>query len=172
MKDKISIARVDALHPKIRGEVKALIDLAEEKIGPFAAIRVVQGLRTFSEQQGLYEQGRTKPGNRVTNSKAGQSYHNYGLAIDFAILYDKDKNGTFESLSWEQLADMDKDGESDWGEVVDVFEKANYTWGGRFISIKDNPHLEKTFGFNWRTLLEKYNAKLFIPGTTFVHINK
>lgn len=170
MKDLISIPRVELLHPQIRDEVKALIGLAEDKLGQYAAIRIVQGLRTFPEQQALYEQGRTKPGNRVTNSKAGQSYHNYGLAIDFAILYDKDKNGTFESLSWDTLTDMDKDGESDWIEVVDIFEKANFVWGGRFNSIKDNPHLEKTFGKNWRTLLEKYNNKDFIPGTIYPHL--
>lgn len=170
MKDKVSIERVELLHPKIRGEVKALIELAEDKLGEYAAIRIVQGLRTFPEQDALYAQGRTAPGKRVTNSKAGQSYHNYGLAIDFAILYDKDKNGKFESLSWDTIADLDKDGESDWSEVVEIFEKANYTWGGRFMSIKDNPHLERNFGLNWRTLLEMHNKGIFIPNTTYIKI--
>lgn len=145
----------------------ALIDKAEAKL-PGVAIRIVQGLRTFEEQNKLYAQGRTLPGSRVTNSKGGQSYHNYGLAIDFALLYDKDKNGTYESLSWDTLKDFDKDGEADWMEVVDIFEESGYTWGGRFTSIKDNPHLEKNFGFNWRVLLEKYNRKDFIPVTNYV----
>lgn len=157
MRDIVSIPRVEKLHPKIRAEVKKLIEDAEDWL-PYTAIRIVQGLRTFAEQNELYAQGRTKPGNRVTNSKGGQSYHNYGLAIDFALLYDKDKNGTYESLSWDTLKDMDKDGESDWIEVVNVFEDAGYTWGGRFSSIKDNPHLEKNFGIHWRKLLERYNA--------------
>lgn len=170
MKDTISIARVEDLHPKIRTEIRSLIDTAEAALGPYAAIRIVQGLRTFPEQQALYDQGRTKPGNRVTNSKAGQSYHNYGLAIDFAILYDKDKNGKFESLSWDLLADMDKDGQKDWDEVVAVFEAANYVWGGRFHSIQDNPHFERTFGLNWRVLLKRYTDKDFIPGSTYVHL--
>lgn len=170
MKDTISLTRVGLLHPKIRDEVKALIDKAEVVLGQYAAIRVVQGLRTFPEQQALYDQGRTKPGNRVTNSKAGQSYHNYGLAIDFAILYDKDKNGSFESLSWDLMADMDRDWQKDWMEVVDVFEAAGYTWGGRFSSIQDNPHLEKTYGLNWRTMLEMHNNKTFVPGTAYVRI--
>lgn len=167
MRDKISIDRVFLLHPKIRSEVMTLIDKAEAKL-PNTAIRIVQGLRTFEEQNKLYAQGRTLPGNRVTNSKGGQSYHNYGLAIDFALLYDKDKNGNYESLSWDILKDFDKDGESDWMEVVDIFEDAGYTWGGRFQSIKDNPHLEKTFGYNWRVLLDLYNKKQFIPVTKYV----
>ena len=170
MKDKISISRVELLHPSIREEVKVLIEKAEEKLGQFACIRIVQGLRTFPEQQAFYDQGRSKPGPRVTNSKAGQSYHNYGTAIDFAIMYDKDKNGTFEKLSWDTLADMDMDGQKDWDEVVDLFEDANYTWGGRFSSIKDNPHLEKNIGLNWRVLLIRYQGKDFIPGTNYVRL--
>jgi peptidoglycan LD-endopeptidase CwlK len=167
MRDKISFDRVQLLHPQIRSEVIKLIDLAEQKL-PRTAIRIVQGLRTFAEQDALYAQGRTKPGPRVTNAKAGQSYHNYGLAIDFALLYDKDGNGTYESLSWDLIKDFDRDGESDWMEVVDIFEDHNYTWGGRFTAIKDNPHLEKTFGNNWRILLDRYNKKQFIPGINYV----
>ena len=156
------------LHPLIRFEVKQLIEKAETKIP--AAIRIVQGLRTIEEQNELYAKGRTKPGNRVTNAKGGASFHNYGLAIDFALLYDKDVNGTFESLSWDILKDFDVDGESDWMEVVDIFEDAGYTWGGRFNSIKDNPHLEKHFNHTWKQLLEKYNGGWFIPNTKYVQL--
>lgn len=154
MRDKISEQRVALLHPAIRNEVKALIEKAEAHL-PNTAVRIVQGLRTFAEQDALYAQGRTTPGKRVTNAKGGQSYHNYGLAIDFALVYDKDNNGSYESLSWDLLKDMDKDGEKDWMEVVNVFEEAGYTWGGRFHSIPDNPHLEKTFGYNWRQLMTR-----------------
>jgi len=169
MRDVISVDRVGLLHPKIRQSVKQLIEAAEAKL-PQTAIRIVQGLRTFPEQDALYAKGRTTAGPRVTNAKAGQSFHNYGLAIDFAILYDKDKNGTYETMSWDTLKDMDKDGESDWLEVVDIFEEAGYTWGGRWSSIKDNPHFEEDFGFTWKQLLAKYNAKDFIPGTNYVSI--
>lgn len=170
MRDTISIQRVEALHPKIRETVKTLIDFAEVKLGPKAAIRIVQGLRTFAEQDALYAQGRTTPGNRVTNSKEGQSYHNYGLAIDFSILYDKDGNGSFETMSWDTKLDADHDGEADWMEVVEVFENAGFTWGGRFHSIVDQPHFEMTFGYNWRQMLFKYNNRQFIEGTEYINI--
>lgn len=163
MRDKVSIDRVAKLHPKIRDEVKELIERAESKFPPNIAIRIVQGLRTFPEQDALYAQGRTdKTKPKVTNSRAGQSYHNFGLAIDFALLYDKDGNGTYETLSWDLIKDFDKDGIADWMEVVDIFEDAGYTWGGRFNSIKDNPHVEKNFGVHWKELLRRYNAKEFI----------
>lgn len=169
MRDKISEQRVALLHPKIRDEVKILIEQAEETLGKFIAIRVVQGLRTFAEQDALYAQGRTKPGNIVTNSRAGASFHNYGTAIDFALLYDKDHDGTFETLSWNLMEDMNKDGIKDWDQVVSVFEHNNYLWGGSFHSIKDNPHLEKITGLGWRQFLAKYNGKEFIPGTQYVN---
>jgi hypothetical protein len=37
-------------------------------------------------------------------------------------------------------------------------------------SFNDLPHLEMSFGYNWRDLLKKYNAKDFIPGTVYVNI--
>lgn len=170
MRDIHSPDRVAKLHPLVRGEVQHTIEQVEANWPKTIAIRIVQGLRTFPEQDALYAQGRTAPGKIVTNSKGGQSYHNYGLAIDFAILYDKDENGNFETLSWDTVKDMDRNGESDWMQVVDEFEKAGYIWGGRFHSIKDQPHFEKTFGYNWRDLLVKYNKKDFIDSTEYVKL--
>lgn len=170
MRDIKSIHTVQLLHPKIRDEVKLLIEKTESFFPVTIAVRVVQGLRTIDEQNALYAQGRTKPGSIVTKAKGGQSYHNFGLAIDFALLHDKDGNGTYETLSWDDKEDYDKDGTVDWREVVDVFEKASYTWGGRWATIVDAPHLEKTFGHHWSDLLKKYNAGDFIPGTKYVNI--
>jgi peptidoglycan LD-endopeptidase CwlK len=163
MRDKISINRVEKLHPKLREEAKALIDKAESGLPNYLAIRVVYSLRTFKEQDDLYQQGRTKPGNKVTNAQAGQSYHNYGLALDFAILYDKDRNGTYESISWDVVKDEDKDGIPDWLEVSKVFKEGGWTWGGDFKSIVDKPHVEKTFGKHWRDLLKLLNEKKIDP---------
>lgn len=43
------------------------------------------GLRTYEEQNALYAQGRTAPGNKVTNAKGGFSNHNFGIAFDIGI---------------------------------------------------------------------------------------
>jgi peptidoglycan LD-endopeptidase CwlK len=170
MRDKISIQRAQLLHPKIREEVITLIAKAECLLPGNLAVRIVQGLRTFEEQNALYAQGRTKPGNIVTNARGGGSYHNYGLAIDFAILVDKDGNGTYDEVSWDIRKDNDKDGTADWLEVVKIFESAGWEWGGRWASLKDYPHLQKTFGYTWQQLIAKYNKKDFIPGTKYVNI--
>lgn len=170
MRDKISIHRVALLHPKIRDEVKELIEKAEAGLPAFIAIRIVQGLRTFEEQDALYQQGRTKPGKKVTNAKAGSSFHQYGLAIDFCFVIDKDGNGSYETISWDTLKDYDKDGMPEWKEVVKVFEDAGYEWGGRWATIVDAPHIQKTFGHTWEELLRRYNAKDFIPQVEYVRV--
>lgn len=161
--DKATQDRIALLHPAIREEVKRLIDEANKVTGVDITIRIVQGLRTFAEQDALYAKGRTKPGPKVTNAKAGSSYHNYGLAIDFAFLV-KDKG----VISWDDKKDWDNDKVADWLEVVQIFLKAGYTWGGNFKSIKDNPHFEKTFSIGWREMLKRHNEKNFIPGTKYI----
>ena len=44
------------------------------------------GLRTMATQQALWDQGRTTPGEIVTNAKPGSSAHNYGMALDVMVL--------------------------------------------------------------------------------------
>ena len=170
MRHKKSEERVKLLHPKIRDEVKMLIEKAELNFPPTIAIAVPQGLRTIDEQNELYAQGRTKPGNIVTNARGGSSYHNYGLAFDFCLVYDTDGNGIYDETSWDIKKDKDKDGIADWLEVVKVFEAAGYEWGGKWSSIKDYPHLQKTFGYTWAALMKLYESNLFIPGTKYVKI--
>lgn len=168
MRDPISFQRASALHPAIRQEVIKTIDKAESNLPPQARVRIVQGIRTIEEQQILFNKGRTTPGPRVTNARPGQSFHNYGLAFDFAMLYDKNGDGVFNDLSWDVDYDFDKDGMKDWMEVVTLFIAAGFTWGGNFISLKDNPHLEKTFGYTWRELLDKHRNNQFISGSKYV----
>jgi peptidoglycan L-alanyl-D-glutamate endopeptidase CwlK len=170
MKDQKTIDRINLLHPSIRKEV---LDLYENKIVPAltgrAICRFAFTLRTFSEQDVLYAQGRTKlfdaAGNRlgvVTKAKGGQSIHNYGLAIDIVLIVEGN------SASWDTVKDFDKDGKSDWMEVVSIFKAAGWSWGGDW-KFKDMPHFEKK-GYDWKTLFEKHNRKDFIQGTTYVNL--
>lgn len=175
MKDKISEGRVALLHPAIRDEVKDLIEKAEGLIDSNLAIRVVQGLRTFEEQNALYNQPFDKKDNDgdgkvdeadecVTKAKAGSSYHNYGLAIDFCFLWlnDKEQYVYDEERSWLTGKNHAK--------VVKVFKDAGYVWGGDFKSIVDKPHFEKSFGKGWRELQAKHLAGDFINGTRYVRL--
>jgi peptidoglycan L-alanyl-D-glutamate endopeptidase CwlK len=133
------------LHPKLRDEALELYDDIVASLTGSAICRFAYTLRTFAEQDALFAQGRTKPGNRVTNAKGGQSYHNYGLAIDIVLILDKDKNGTFETASWDVKSDFDGDKKADWMEVVQIFKRFGFEWGGDWKFV-DAPHFQKTFG--------------------------
>ena len=169
-KDKVTVDRIKLLHPAIICLVTQAIDKAEAGMAANMAVRVVQGLRTIAEQNALYAKGRTTPGPKVTNAKGGQSIHNYGLAVDFALLIDRDKNGTFEELSWSMILDLDADGKKDWDEVVVAFESLGFSWGGRWRTFKDYPHCDMTFGHDWKWFLAQHEAGKFIPGTKFVNL--
>lgn len=170
-RDTISIERIKLLHPAIRDLITKAIDRAECGLPINTAIRIVQGLRTISEQDALYAKGRTSSGPIITNAKGGRSFHNYGLAVDFALLLDRNSDGTYETLSWSMIADADKDGIVDWSEIVSAFESFGFSWGGKWRTFKDYPHLEMTFGHDWRWYLDQYNKGNFIPGTQYVAIS-
>lgn len=152
---------IELLHPAIRKQVTLGVIDCDKALNGRAEILIVQSLRTFPEQDGLYAQGRTKPGKKVTNAKGGQSYHNYGLAFDFCLIVDG------KEISWDTAKDWDGDHISDWMEVVAIFSRLDFKWGKAF---NDLPHFEKTFGYNWRDLLAKYNKGDFISGTKYVNL--
>lgn len=93
-------------------------------------VRITQGYRSIAEQNKLYAQGRTTPGAIVTNAKGGESYHNYGVAVDF--VFRKEGYDVPESY-WKTLATVGK--------------KYGFLWGGDWPRFKDRPHFEMTLGY-------------------------
>ena len=156
--DNVTAQRIALLHPKVRNEAAALINEANALLTTHSQIRVVQGLRTFAEQDALFAK---RP--RVTKAKGGQSLHNYGVAVDFCLIIDG------KEVSWDLKKDWDGDKIADWMEVVSVFRKAGWEWGGTW-KFTDNPHFQKTFGYTWQQLLQKHNNHDFIAGTKYVNI--
>lgn len=135
---KKSAARLDGLHPVVKQAAELLIERCHARGVP---IVITQGLRTIAEQNALYNQGRTLPGLIVTNARGGYSYHNFGLAIDFALLMPDGKN-----VSWDMRRDGDFDRTFDWLEVVEEAKKIGFEWGGDWKTFKDYPHFEMVFG--------------------------
>jgi peptidoglycan L-alanyl-D-glutamate endopeptidase CwlK len=129
---------LDGLYPPVK---KAVGQLEENCIKRGITIQITEGFRSFEKQNQLYEQGRTMSGPIITNAKGGQSYHNYGLAIDFALINPKNKQ-----LSWNTKIDRNHNGTADWMEVVQEAKKLGFAWGGDWENFKDYPHLEMNFG--------------------------
>lgn len=160
--DNLSILRISEAHPKLRQLLKDTYIKANNKLGKGCRLRLTHVYRSPEEQDALYAQGRTKKGAKVTNSKAWQSIHQYGFAIDIVIMYDNDGDGKFEEVSWDIKRDGDKDGVADWLEVTKVFTEAGFTNG--FISNGkkwDLPHFQKTFGLDWRQMKAKIDANQY-----------
>jgi peptidoglycan LD-endopeptidase CwlK len=139
MYDKLTLKRILDAHPLIREELKRLYLQINAKLPKGVRLRFSWVYRSHEQQNELYNK---RP--KVTNAKGGQSIHNYGLAFDIVILFDKDNNGTFETASWEQ--------DQYFKEVVTFFKGNGYTWGGDWNRFKDNPHFQKDYGYTWRTL--------------------
>lgn len=154
-----SIDLLNQLHPKLRAQALQAYNEAVQATPVGVHPVIDQTYRTFAESTALYAQGRTTPGEIVTNAKAGQSWHNFALALDFHLIVDgKD--------SW--------DVNDNWMTVVHIFEKYGYNWGGDFAgNFKDYPHLENKLGQTLSGLNEKMdNGDTFVDdnGMTYVNI--
>ncbi|HIP35607.1 MAG TPA: M15 family peptidase [Crocinitomix sp.] len=146
--DKLTIKRIKTLHPNVRNEALKMYRIANNKLGKYVRLRFSWTYRFGFEQAKLYNQ---RP--KVTNAKAGYSVHEYGLAFDIVLLYDKDRNGTFETASWNTIFDGDNDNIADWLEVTKVF--LSYGWKNGFLRNGrkwDKPHFQKTNGLKARDL--------------------
>lgn len=145
------------LHPIVEEKRDELIDQAKA-IG--ITIIITDGFRSVESQNEIYEQGRSDEGAIVSYARGGESYHNYGLAIDYAML---NKEGI---ISYDLQRDGNGNGESDWFEVARIGKNLGFFWGGDWRGFKDYPHLEYTFGLSiselqdgWRPA-DKMNEKL------------
>jgi len=121
------MAKIDTLEPDFQPTVQQLLDALNASTGVHWVI--VQARRTIAYQNGLYAQGRTKPGKIVTKAKGGQSPHNFGYAVDLVPL-DEDGNVWWECPN------------KYWKMLGEVSEGMGLTWGGHFKSIIDYPHVE------------------------------
>jgi peptidoglycan LD-endopeptidase CwlK len=146
--DAESDIKIKDLHPNIRAKAREFLNKAEKQ---GLKLRIVSGLRDFQEQAELYKMGRTKKidpitGKKidiVTNAKAGQSMHNYGLAIDVVSIV----NGKED---WEN---------TDWKKVAQIGKSVGFEWGGNWKTFIDRPHFQMTFGNSLAQLQGKYKNK-------------
>ncbi|MDX7857970.1 M15 family metallopeptidase [Aeromonas caviae] len=139
----VAIAGVDSrsekviatLLPQVQPIARALVQKAASA---GITIKIISGLRTYAEQDALYAQGRTTPGDIITNARAGQSNHNFGIAFDV---------GVFEGNKY--LGDSPK-----YKAVGVLGADLGLEWGGNWKTIIDQPHFQ--LRPEWaRTLTEK-----------------
>ncbi|MCI8950011.1 MAG: M15 family peptidase [Lachnospiraceae bacterium] len=92
-------------------------------------IEIGETLRTKAEQDALYAQGRTKPGQIVTNASGSSysSFHQWGTAFDF---FRNDGRGAYNESGkfFERVGNIGVD--------------LGLEWGGNWKSIVDKPHFQ------------------------------
>ncbi|MCL5105693.1 MAG: M15 family metallopeptidase [Armatimonadetes bacterium] len=88
------------------------------------------GYRSTQEQDDLYARGRTRPGRIVTNARGGDSWHNYGLAADYAFVIDG-------KVTWD----------GHWSIFGILAKECSLEWGGSWRRFKDRPHVQWTKGY-------------------------
>ncbi len=116
---------LDDLLPAAAELARQLLDECERRGFP---VFVTSTLRTFFEQDELYAQGRTKPGDKVTNASGGLSNHNHGRAFDVA----------FRSPP---AADPFAD-DNPWDEIGAIGKSLGLEWGGDWTGFRDRPHFQ------------------------------
>ena len=142
---------VTKLHPTLQKKIKKLIALCEKQ---GIKIKVTECVRTKAEQDALYAKGRTKPGSIVTKCK-GSSYssmHQWGVAFDFVINQDTDKDGDIDINDLYRAKLMNVVGK--------IGESIGLEWGGSWKSIVDRPHFQLP---NWGSTATKLKEKYGTP---------
>lgn len=119
------------VHPDLVKVVERAIELTTQDF------TVIEGVRTQERQQELYAQGRTKPGQRVTNADGVKNKSNHqvksdglGHAVDI-VPYPVDWNS---SVKFNNIAVAMKLAACQLG--IDI------TWGGDWSRLVDLPHFE------------------------------
>ena len=118
---------IRTLHPKAQRAAREFLTAAR---GAGIDARIISGTRTYAEQDALYKRGRfgdTSP--RVTNAKAGQSNHNFGIAWDIGI-FAAGKYLTTKTPYKEAAK----------------HKPASVEWGGDWVSFPDPPHYQLSVG--------------------------
>lgn len=116
---------ISMLHPELQEKIerlKSMCDAHGLKLG------ISECLRTAEEQDELYAQGRTKPGQIVTYARGCDygSQHQWGIAFDF---YQDIPGHAYDDLSFFQ-------------NVGGILAKAcGLAWGGNWVGFVDRPHL-------------------------------
>lgn len=108
-------------------------------------VRITSTLRDYDYQTHLYAQGRTRAGKKVTNARAGYSWHNFGVAFDFCVF----TNG---KPDWNNTKAFTQAGV--------IGESLGLEWAGRWKSFPELAHLQFTNGLNMAQLRAQHDRNI------------
>ena len=127
----INSRSLDDLLPPVRQRVDSFLRLCKDN---GIDILITNTYRDKESQDQLYAQGRTKPGQIVTNATGGDSFHNWRCAVDVVPLL----NG---KPVWDSANPI-------WKKVGQLGKQAGLDWAGEWKSFKETAHFQYTGGLN------------------------
>lgn len=131
---------IKLLHPEVQAIIPKFLEECEKR---GLKVKTTDTIRTKQEQDDLYAQGRTKPGNIVTWVKYPYSNHNWGMAFD--ICRNDGKGAYNDSDGW-------------FAKVGKVGKEFGLVWGGDWKGTPDKPHFELTKYGDTNSLAKKYKT--------------
>lgn len=142
MTDPRSAQAIATLLPSVQPRFRAFLEAANKAMKAHGlTVKIISGTRSYAEQEALYAQGRTKPGAKVTNARAGFSWHNFSLAADIAVF--KGRSYLPESPAYNWLGP--------------IGESCGLEWGGRW-KTPDRPHYQYPTGLTMAQMRDRVAA--------------
>lgn len=144
---------LDTLDPKAVPMFRQFLCLAKGTAASLGCDYVlISGNRTFEEQDRLYAQGRTAPGDIVTRARGGQSNHNFRIGADAGVFLGKiylDDGTAAQKLMASKVHKACSEHATACG----------LEWGGKWTSIVDLPHYQVATGKTTAQLRKLYQER-------------
>ena len=137
-----SLDKMKKVHPKLVEVMKAAIENS-----PFD-FRITDGARTAEEQNYLYQQGRTRPGQKVTNCDGYKAKSNHQIKSDgYGHAVDIFPCGVIENGEYRKFTSAEGYDEKKLKSIANHIlavaksKNVNIEWGGNW-KMNDTPHFE------------------------------
>ena len=128
----INSRNIEDLHPRAQELCRAFLARCEAE---GIDILITSTFRDHKSQAALYAQGRITPGKIVTNTKPGQSWHNWRVAFDVVPL----RHG---KPVWSTTGDDLQL----WLKIGAIGESVGLEWAGRWKKFREYAHFQYTGG--------------------------
>ena len=110
---------------------------------------ITWGTRTVQDQDLLYRFGRTLPGRMMTMRRGGYSPHNYGLALDFCLVFNNET-----MLTWDDAAPREY-WRKKWRKVIALFSEEGWESGWQSMDFEPG-HVQSLLGNSMTDLIRAY----------------
>ena len=150
VQDARSEAVISSLDPKCQWRFRGFLAACKKEASTYGCdYKFISGYRSWAEQDALYAQGRSKPGDIVTNARGGYSYHDFKIAADGGVftvsgVYMDDGTPSQQTLA-----------EKVHGACASLAPAFGLVWGGSWKGFRDTPHWQVDTGHSSPTAKDR-----------------